>query len=106
MVICICRWGNLLDKSIIRVKGGRVMLVRFTRINGVGESKECVVETNEIVEITELRTKVENLYDEDGEFVETRTREPLFVIITKAQNIVINQDTYTKLIAKLEIETL
>jgi hypothetical protein len=83
------------------------MLLKITRLNGVGERKECVVNTDYIIGITEKRTRVENLFDECGNLVETRELPLVYEIVLKGgTHTIIEKETYDKLIEKLNVETL
>ena len=83
------------------------MLIKIERLNTFGETKECLVNTDYIVGITEKHTNPQNLYDEDGNIVETRETPKVFEIVLRdGTHTFITEDIYTKLLAKLQVETL
>ena len=83
------------------------MLLKITRINARNEERECVIETNEIVGITQTHTKVERLYDENRNVVQENVLPNTYEIVLKnGLKTVVNEETYQKLIAKLNVETL
>ncbi len=58
------------------------MFIKITRINGCGEEKECLLNTDIIVGITEKHTEVQELYDNGGNLIETREAPLLYEIVS------------------------
>lgn len=82
------------------------MLFKITRINRIGEERECVIETNEILGITQTRKQFERLYNENGDLVQENELPSSYEIIFDKFTTKITEETYNKLLAKLNVETL
>lgn len=82
------------------------MLLKITRINSKNETVDAVIDTTQIVGITQNQTRVENLYDENGDVVETRELPRTYTILFRNFSTTINETTYQALLTKLAVETL
>jgi hypothetical protein len=82
-------------------------MLKINRFNCNRELVESVIDTDNIVGITERKVAPTNLYDEDGNVVETKENESVYAIFLKnGTELVTTKDTYDKLITKLNVETL
>lgn len=79
------------------------MFVEITRRNTKGEDKVNLVNTDRITAILETTQEDINLYNEEGDLVETRTpTERLFVVLIDNRTcLTITEDTYNELVKKL-----
>lgn len=83
------------------------MLVKITRTNLLGEDKETIIETNNIVCIKDKHTEPVRLYDEDGNLVEEKPSPKVFEItLAHSPKVFVNETNYNKLVKKLNVETL
>ncbi len=83
------------------------MLLKITRTNTHGEEKECVINTDYIIGITDKHVEPTRLYDECGNLVEEKPNPKVFEIVLKGgTHTRVNEETYNKLVAKLQVETL
>ena len=78
------------------------MLVKVQRTNIKGELKETLINTDYIVCIKELSLEPVELYDGNGDVVETREQPKAFqVILRTGVDFRINETEYTNLIKTL-----
>lgn len=78
------------------------MFTKITRINGCGEEKESIINTDMIIGITEKHLEQENLYNESGDLVETRTPDKTFEIVLKGGlHTIVSEKTYKELVKLL-----
>ena len=59
------------------------MFIKINRINSYGETKECLINTDMVIGVTEKHTEPTNLYDDGGNLVETRETPKVFEIVSK-----------------------
>ncbi len=83
-------------------------MLKITRLNANGQEVEAVIKEDDILGITEVKKPDTRLYDEDGNIVESKPNESIYMVFIGDfhNSILIDQNTYTKLIAKLKIESL
>ena len=82
-------------------------MLKLNRLNAYGVECETLIDTNNIVGISEQKHRGENLYNEEGDLVETRETESTYIVFfTEGRQIHITKSTYDKLVAKLSVETL
>ena len=79
------------------------MFTKITHINHVGEIKESVINTDYLISIKELHQDPINLYNSEGEIVETKEpTERLFDVIMKGGlHYKVNETEYNKLVKAL-----
>ena len=79
------------------------MFVEITRRNTKGEDKVNLVNTDRITAILETTQEEQNLYDENGDLVETRKpTERLFVVLIDNRTcLTITEKSYNELVKKL-----
>ena len=82
-------------------------MLKINRFNCNRELVESVIDVNNIVGITERKVAPTNLYDEDGNVVETKENESVYTIfLNNGAELTTNKETYDKLVVKLNVETL
>lgn len=82
-------------------------MLKINRFNCNGELVESVIDTNNIVGITERKVAPTKLYDEYDNLVETKENESVYAIFfANGNELTTNKETYDKLITKLNVETL
>ena len=79
------------------------MFKTIKRINKNGELKDNLVNVDDISLVIELTQDDVDLYDENGEFVETKkpTEKLYKVFIKGGQTLKINEETYNTLVKAL-----
>ena len=83
------------------------MLLKIVRTNPLNEKKETVIETDNIVCIKDKHIEPTRLYDENGDLVEERESDKVFeIVLEHCPSVYVSEDVYTKLITKLNVETL
>lgn len=83
------------------------MLIKITRKNPLNEDKETVIETNNIVCIKDKHTEPIRLFNEDGDLVEEKESPKVFeIVLAHSPSVFVDETTYTKLVKKLNVETL
>jgi hypothetical protein len=82
------------------------MLVKLLRTNSHNEEKECVVNTDEIISIIEKHTEDIELYDAEGNLVETKVAPKRYDITLKGGILVtrIGEAEYQKLLTLLNVK--
>ena len=82
-------------------------MLKINRLNQRGNEMESVIELSNIVGIGEIEIPNEPLYDYEGNKVDERVNENIYEIyFNDGRTIRITKSTYTKLIEKLQVETL
>jgi uncharacterized protein RhaS with RHS repeats len=82
-------------------------MLKINRLNKKGHEVECLIVVDNIDGVTEKEQEQTNLYDENGNIVETRDNESLYKIhFTSGAEIYVTKATYDKLVAKIKPETL
>lgn len=82
-------------------------MLKLNRLNAYGVECETLIDTNNIVGVSEQKHRGENLYNDNGDLVETREAESTYIVFfTEGRQINITKSTYDKLVAKLNVETL
>lgn len=82
-------------------------MLKINRFNCNGELVESVIDTNNIVGLTERKVAPTKLYDEYDNLVETKENESVYAIFfANGNELTTNKETYDKLITKLNVETL
>ena len=81
-------------------------MLKLNRLNSKGVECETLIDTNAIVGVAEKKHAPTNLYNELGDLVETRDSESTYIIFLTQGKVVITKETYDKLVAKLNVETL
>ena len=82
-------------------------MLKINRFNCNGEWVESVIDTNNIIGLTERKVAPTKLYDEYDNLVETKENESVYAIFfANGNELTTNKETYDKLITKLNVETL
>lgn len=82
-------------------------MLKLNRLNAYGVECETLIDTNTIVGVSEQKHRGENLYNDNGDLVETRETESTYIVFfTEGRQINITKSTYDKLVTKLNVETL
>lgn len=87
---------NPYGKKVLKMK-----FVKFTRINSYGEEKDVVVNVDKITSLTENHTEPLNLYDSEGNLVETKEQPKVFEIILDKRTYKISEETFNALATEL-----
>lgn len=78
------------------------MFIKIDRINSYGETKECLINTDMIIGVTEKHTEPLELFDANDNLVETRETPKAFEIVSKdGIHTRIDEPTYNTLSALL-----
>lgn len=59
------------------------MFIKIDRINSYGETKECLINTDMIIGVTEKHTEPLELFDANDNLIETRETPKVFEIVSK-----------------------
>ena len=82
-------------------------MLKINRLNRKGNEMETIIVLENIVGIGEIEIPNEPLYNYEGNQVGEKENENIFEIYFKnGSTIRVSKETYTKLIAKLQVETL
>lgn len=78
------------------------MFVKLMRKNHFGETKECVVNTDMIIGVAEKHVEDIELYDAEGNVVETRQGEKTYEIVSKGGiKTIVDETSYNELLKVL-----
>lgn len=77
------------------------MFIKFNRINSRGESKECLVNKDCVVGITENPTETEDLYNANGELVSSTPKAPTYSLTTTKFVCIVDKANYDIIVAEL-----
>ena len=82
-------------------------MLKINSLNHNGVERETLIDTTAIVGISEKKHKPQELYDYNGNLVETKEIESTYVVfLNGGREITITKATYDKLVAKLKVEEL
>ena len=82
-------------------------MLKITRINASGVELEATIDTNEIVGTSEIKVAPTELFDANGNVVDSKPNDSIYEIYFKNGNSIrVKKDTYDKLVKKLNVETL
>lgn len=82
-------------------------MLKLKSLNCNGVERETIIDTNTIVGISERKQEPTELFDYQGNVVETKENESIYVVfLNGGREIRITKATYDKLVAKLKIEEL
>ena len=82
-------------------------MLLLKRLNCRGVECDTIIKEEDIVGISEQKHEPQNLYNENGDLVETKETESTFVVyFNGGREIKITKTTYDKLVATLKITTL
>lgn len=74
------------------------MFVKLMRKNHCGETMSCLVNTDMIIGVTEKHVEDIELYDAEGNVVETRKGEKTYEIVSKGgMKTIVDEDNYNTL---------
>lgn len=82
-------------------------MLKLKSLNCNGVERETLIDTTTIVGISERKHEPQELFDYNGQLVETKEQESTYVVfLNGGREITITKATYDKLVAKLKVEEL
>ncbi len=82
-------------------------MLKLNRLNRNGELVECLIVVEDIDGLTEKKQAPTELFDDNGNLVETRENDSIYQVHFKnGREIYLKKKTYDKLVGMLKVETL
>ena len=84
-------------------------MLKIKRIDHNGKEAETLIDLNKVTEVLEHKEERKPVYDDNtGELVEYKDAESAYIIFFSdgGKQIKVSKETYDKLVAKLNVETL
>lgn len=82
-------------------------MLKLQTLNCKGNERESIIDETKIIGLSEIKHEPQNLYDDNGDLVETKEVESTFrIMLDSTREVYITKATYDKLVAKFKVETL